>query len=100
MDILAFMQYLSDSGMSPDNIVNHLTAIRSLCGCDTTPFRDQRLPLFVKSLKINRNFQPTTVLMVDDQMISIFLIDSFSQLYTCSLSFHFKVIQHTASCCE
>ena len=66
------MQYLSDSGMSLDNIVNHLTAIRSLCivyGCDTTPFRDQRLPLFVKSLKINRNFQPTTVLMVDDQLL-------------------------------
>ena len=58
-DILAFMKYLTQNGMSPDNIVNHLTAIRSLCiiyNCDTTPFQDQRLHLFIKSLKINRQF--------------------------------------------
>ena len=65
MDILTFMQYLTEFGRSPDNIVNHLTAIRSLCiiyVCDTTPFPDQRLPLFVKSLKIN-------TFMVDDQLL-------------------------------
>ena len=59
-DILAFMEYLTQNGMSPDHIVNHLTAIRSLCiiyNCDTTPFRDQRLLLFIKSLKINRKFK-------------------------------------------
>ena len=41
MDILAFMEYLHHNGISPDHIVNHLTAIRSLCiiyNCDTTPF--------------------------------------------------------------
>ena len=61
MDILTFMQYLHELGMSPDNIVNHITAVRSLSiiyACDTTPFRDHRIPLFVKSLKINRSFQP------------------------------------------
>ena len=61
INILAFMEYLAQNGMSPDHIVNYLTAIRSLCiiyNCDTTPFRDQRLLLFIKSLEINRQFNP------------------------------------------
>ena len=72
IDILAFMEYLAESGMSPDNIVNHLTAIRSICiiyACDTTLFSNQRLPLFVKSLKINRKFQPRITFLVDDQLL-------------------------------
>ena len=66
------MGYLAESGMSPDNIVNHLTVIKSLCiiyACDTTPFRDQRLPFFVKSLKINRNFQPKLTFLVDGHLL-------------------------------
>ena len=42
--------------MSPDNIVNHLTATRSLCivyACDATPFRGQSLALFVKSFRVD-----------------------------------------------
>ena len=72
MDILAFMQYLSESGMSPDNIVNHLTAVRSLAiiyACDTVPFHDHRIPLFIKSLKINRTFQPKIKLLVDEDIL-------------------------------
>ena len=45
MDVLAFMEYLAQSGMSPDNITNHITGIRSMSivyGIDTTPFRDQK----------------------------------------------------------
>ena len=70
--ILAFMEYLTQNGMSPDHIVNHLTAIRSLCiiyNCDTTPFRDQRLHLFIKSLKINRQFQPRLKVFIDKNML-------------------------------
>ena len=72
MDILAFMQYLSESGMSPDNIVNHLTAVRSLAiiyACDTVPFRDHRIPLFIKSLKLNRTFQPKIKFLVDEDIL-------------------------------
>ena len=72
MDILAFMQYLYESGMSPDNIVNHLTAVRSLSiiyACDTSAFRDHRIPIFIKSLKINRVFQPKIKLLVDEDLI-------------------------------
>ena len=72
MDILAFMKYLSESGMSPDNIVNHWTAVRSLAiiyAIDTSPFHDNRIPLFVKSLKINRRFQPKTTFGVDEHLL-------------------------------
>ena len=71
MDILAFMQYLHESGMSPDNIV-HTTAVRSLAiiyACDTAPFSDHRIPIFVKSLKINRTFQPKIKLVVDEDLL-------------------------------
>ena len=72
MDILAFMQYLHESGMSPDNIVNYLTAVRSLAiiyACDTLAFRDHRIPIFIKSLKINRTFQPKIKLLVDEDLL-------------------------------
>ena len=72
MDILAFMQYLHESGMSLDNIVNHLTAVRSLMiiyACDTLAFRDHRIPIFIKSLKIIRTFQPKIKLLVDEDLL-------------------------------
>ena len=50
IDILAFMEYLAQSGMSPDHITNHITAVRSMCiiyGVNTLPFRDQRIPLII-----------------------------------------------------
>ena len=31
IDILAFMEYLTQSGMSPDHITNHITVARSMC---------------------------------------------------------------------
>ena len=54
LDVLAFMEYLAQSGMSPDNITNHITGIRSMSiiyGFNTAPFRDQRIPLFVNPSK-------------------------------------------------
>ena len=61
LDVLAFMEYLLEFGMSAANITNHLTAIRSMLiiyNCDASAFRDQRIPLFIKSVKINRPVQP------------------------------------------
>ena len=72
LDVLAFMEYLAQSGMSPDNITNHITAIRSMSiiyGLDTTPFRDQRVPLFVKSLKINRPLAPVVKIVIDHTLL-------------------------------
>ena len=64
MDILTFMQYLAESGMSPDNIVNHLTTVRLL-----TIIYNMRIPLFIKSLKINISFQPKIIFLVDENLL-------------------------------
>ena len=72
LDILAFMEYLAQAGMSPDNITNHLTAARTMFiiyGYNTAPFRDQRIPLFIKSLKINRPITPKLQLLIDDTLL-------------------------------
>ena len=66
------MEYLAQSGISPDNITNHLTAVRSMFivyGYNTAPFRDQRIPLFIKSLKIQRPFTPKLQLLIDDTLL-------------------------------
>ena len=67
IDILVFMESLAQSCLSPDHIPDHLTAVRSMCivyGCDTLSFRDQRIPLFVKSLKWSRPFAPKSQLLL------------------------------------
>ena len=72
IDILAFMEYLAQSGMSPDHITNHITAVRSMCiiyGVNTLPFRDQRIPLFIKSLKLNCSFVPRMSMLIDETLL-------------------------------
>ena len=56
------------------------TAIRSLCiiyNCHTTPF--QRLLLFIKSLKINRQFNPRLKLFIDENLL-LNIVTVISQL--------------------
>ena len=36
---------------------------------DTTPFRDNRIPLFIKSIKINRSFQLSSKIIIDESML-------------------------------
>ena len=58
--LLAFMEYLHVSGMSASNIANYITAIRSLMilyVVNTDCLRDQRIPFFIKAIKINRPIQ-------------------------------------------
>ena len=72
--ILAFMEYLHQSGLSPSNITNYVTAIRSMYiihACDTSVFRNQRLPLSIKSLKINWNLQPVLPVLLDQEMLFV-----------------------------
>ena len=72
MDILAFMEYLAQSGMSPDHITNHITAVRSMCivyGVNTLPFRDRRIPLFLKSLKLNHSFAARIPFIIDENLL-------------------------------
>ena len=72
LDLLAFIEYLLQSGMSASHISNHLTAIRSMCiiyNCNTTPFRDNRLPLFIKAVKLNRPLQPKLPFVINEGLL-------------------------------
>ena len=72
LDVLAFMEYLLESGMSAENITNHLTAIRSMLiiyNCDASSFRDNRIPLFIKSVKINRPLNPVYKTVIDENIL-------------------------------
>ena len=54
--VLAFLEFPHKNHSSPANISNYLPGIRAMYivnGLDTKAFRDDRLPLFVKSLKLN-----------------------------------------------
>ena len=54
--ILAFMEYLHHEGLSQANISNHMAGIRAMFivyGLNTSPFKDERLPLLIKFLEIN-----------------------------------------------
>ena len=56
------MEYFHSYGMSPSNINNYMTAIRSMCiiyGQDTAFMRDQRIHLFIKAITINRPLKPS-----------------------------------------
>ena len=107
MDVLAFMEYLAQSGMSPDNITNHITGIRSMSivyGIDTTPFRDQRIPLFIKSLKINRPLAPVVKILIDHtlllQIVTVSAHLQFPLLYTplYLLAFFFPFLEFPTYC--
>ena len=53
--ILAFLEYLVDNSLS--NICNYLAALRTMFiihNLPTHPFRDEKIQMFVKSVRINR----------------------------------------------
>ena len=65
--ILAFMEYLHQKGASHSKISNHVAAVRAVFmvyGLDTTPFADERLPLFIKALKINAPLKPKKITII------------------------------------
>ena len=54
--LLSYMEYLHQKGLSHANISNHMAAIRAsfiIYGLDTMSFKDERIPLFIKALRIN-----------------------------------------------
>ena len=73
--LLAFMESLVQQEFSVSNIVNYMAGIRSyfiIYGLNTSPFRDERLHLFQKSLKYTRKFVPkTTTIINTDLLLSI-----------------------------
>ena len=94
IDILASMEYLGQSCMSPDDITNHMIAVRSMCivhGVNTLPFRDQRIPLFTKYLKLNRSLAPKIPVIIDENLLL--------QIVTSSKYLHFPyILNHFLGC--
>ena len=75
--LLAFMEFLHKNGLSQTNISNYMAGIRAmyiLHGIDTSPFKDDRLSLFIKSLKINAPFTPKINSMVSIELLQKILI--------------------------
>ena len=67
-----FLEYFHTCGMSASNIGNYLTAFRTIMiihGFETACLRDQRIPLFIKALKINRPLHPQLPLSLDNDML-------------------------------
>ena len=80
LDILAFMEYLAHSDMSPDHSTNHLTAIRSMCivyDCNTIPFRNQWIPLFFTILSFTLRFP----ILIDETLLLQIIIVSAQLQY-------------------
>ena len=97
--LLIFMEFLLDQDFSPSNIVNYMAGIRSqfiLYGLDTTPFKDERIHLFQKSLTYTRPLCPRTGYIITTEVLTNILMVSaslefpiiFKALYTfCFFSF-------------
>ena len=70
--LLSFMEFCYSNGMTQSNISNHIAAIRAMFiihGLNTDPFKDHRITLYTKSLKINAVFKPRTVTIISIHML-------------------------------
>ena len=97
--ILAFMEYLHSNAQSKSNIANYLSAIRAfhiIYGLPTASFKDERLPLFLKSIEYAAPLKPKKQYLIDIPMLHNIIQQSdnmanplvFKALYlTCFFSF-------------
>ena len=80
--VLSFMEFLAQNGLSHSNIANHMAGIRALLimyGLDTSPFKDERITLFLKSVKINAPLNPMISNLVSLDLLRQ-IVDSCDQL--------------------
>ena len=85
--LLSFMEFCFQSDLSQPNIANHLSAIRAMFiiyGINTAPFKDDRLPLYMKAFKINATFQP--------KMLKLISIETLQKIITLCSQFQFPLI--------
>ena len=69
LDILAYMGHLLQSGMSVSNIINHMAGIRAMFvayGLNPSVLTDNRIALFLKSVRINRPLEPHILLTLEN----------------------------------
>ena len=70
--LLSYMEYLHQKGQSHANISTQLTGIRSsfiIYGLNTEAFRDERIPLFVKALRVNAPLSLKSQKIITIQML-------------------------------
>ena len=79
--ILAFLEYLTENSLSPDNIANYLAAIRAMFitySLSTKPLQDEKIQLFIRAIKLNRPFAPTVPTIITEGMLKQILLASDS----------------------
>ena len=86
--LLSFLEYLHENNISVAQLQNYLSAIRAMHithGLDTAPFKDERLPLFLKAIRIHRPLNPRVLAHLDIPLLEkiIHLCDhmQFSQVF-------------------
>ena len=70
--ILAFLEYLVDNSLYVANICNYLADLRTMFiiqNLPTHPFRDEKIQMFVKSVKLNRPLLVKTNSLFSEQML-------------------------------
>ena len=75
--ILAFLEYLVENGLSPDNIANYIAAIRAMFitySLPTRPLRHEKLQLFMKAIRLNKPFTPNIPTIITEHMLTSILI--------------------------
>ena len=66
--LLSFLEYFHENNISSAQLQNYLAAIRAMHiarGLETAPFKDARLPLFLKATRIHRQFKPKVLAHLD-----------------------------------
>ena len=106
--LLAFMEYLYQNHHTPSNISNYLAGIRAYCviyNINTILFRDEKIQMFIRSLKINRPLMiKNTSILTQDMLISILEVTAkleapqvFTSLYLLAFFLIFETFQHGPS---
>ena len=66
--LLSFMEFLHQNSLASSHIANDMAALRAfhiVHALPTTAFKDERIPLFLKSLKIQAPFSPPARSYID-----------------------------------
>ena len=71
--MLSYMEYMVQMGYSHMNVSNNVAAIKSMSlvyGQDVSKFLDNRISLFIKSIKNNVQFSPVVKSLIDVEVLS------------------------------
>ena len=70
--LLSFMKFLHCNALTSGQISNYLMALRGLYivhGLETSAFKDERLPLFIKSFRLQAPLKPKLVLSLEIELL-------------------------------